>query len=151
MLYTRYKNKFFIILTILWICLIFSFSLQSGEESSELSSGFGAWLMEHILSIFSIENMLPEQIDMFHLILRKCAHFTEFFVLGVLMYLTVAQSVAVRKCIIAFMLCMLVGAMDETLQLFVDGRAGRVIDVLIDSSGSLVGIIIMKMLVVWKR
>ena len=37
---------------------------------------------------------------------------------------------------------MLVASLDETLQLFVNGRAGRVQDVLIDSAGALVGVLV---------
>jgi len=44
-----------------------------------------------------------------------------------------------------------VGAMDETLQLFVDGRAGQIKDVMIDSCGSLVGIVVTtKLPALWK-
>lgn len=140
MLYTKYKKQFFIILTILWTFIIFSFSLQSGEDSSEISSGFGAWLMEHVLSVFSIDDMSTEQLDSFHFLIRKCAHFTEFFILGVFMYLTLKQTTIIHKAGIGIVLCMVVAAMDETIQLFMDGRSGQLTDVLLDSCGGLVGI-----------
>ena len=118
-----HKRYVFSILVVLWICLIFSFSLQSGEDSSQLSSGFGAWLIEHVLSIFSLDTMSAEQLDMFHFLIRKCAHFTEFFILGVLMYLSTREWLVARRVLIPMVLCTLVAAMDESIQLFVDGRS----------------------------
>lgn len=138
------KKHLYIFLTCLWICMIFSFSLQSGEDSGQISSGFGAWLVEHVFSIFSdmFESMSVEQMDIFHLIIRKCAHFAEFFVLGVLMIQTLMQTKVVHKAGIGMLLCILVAVTDETIQLFVPGRAGMFRDVLLDSSGSLAGIVI---------
>lgn len=136
------KKLIYTIITSLWICLIFSFSLQPGEDSSQISTGFGAWLVEHVLFIFSdiFESMSAEQLDTFHFLIRKCAHFSEFFVLGVLMLQTLMQTKVVHKAGIGILLCMTVAAMDETIQLFVAGRCGQVSDVLLDSCGSLVGI-----------
>ena len=37
----------------------------------------------------------------------------------------------------------MIAAMDETLQLFVDGRSGQFSDVLIDSMGALMGIVLL--------
>ena len=152
MLYTRFKKELVIILTFLWISIIFSFSLQPADDSSKMSSGLVAWLIEYVLSIFSVENVSAEQLDMLHLLVRKCAHFTEFFILGVLMYRSVCQTRVVRKVLCALCLCVLVAMSDETIQLFVDGRAGRWMDVLIDSCGSFTGIwIVIKMTALWKK
>lgn len=136
-LYSNYKWKYiFIGITAMWICIIFSFSLQPAEDSSQLSSGLGAWLMKHVFSgIF--DTMTTEQVDFF---IRKCAHFTEFFILGVLMYWTLEKWFVIHRARLGLILCMLVAAMDETIQLFVEGRSGQVTDMLLDSSGSLVGI-----------
>ena len=76
------KNKRFIFITItlIWTAVIFSFSLQSGEVSGDLSGS----VLEALLGFFMpgvLES--PEKLELFHLILRKCAHFTEFMILGV--------------------------------------------------------------------
>ena len=55
-----------------------------------------------------------------------------------------------RKKIIAFLFCVLVASMDETIQLFVSGRSGQMSDVMLDSVGALVGITSMKVLQMWK-
>ena len=45
----------------------------------------------------------------------------------------------------AGMYCFIVAVMDESIQLFVDGRAGRALDVLIDSCGACFGVLIVWM------
>ena len=47
-----------------------------------------------------------------------------------------------KKYLLAFLICVIYAISDEIHQLFVPGRAGQVRDVLIDSAGSLLGIII---------
>lgn len=138
------KNRkiIFTILTLLWVAVIFSFSLQPGEVSGSLSGSFLRKVLESFApGIFEkLETMPQEQLDMWHMILRKCAHFTEFAVLGVLSSLTLLQTKLSRRALAAIGFCLAVAATDETLQLFVDGRAGRVLDVMIDGAGALVGI-----------
>ena len=135
------KNKRFIFITItlIWTAVIFSFSLQSGEVSGDLSGS----VLEAILSFFMpgvLES--PERLELFHLILRKCAHFTEFMILGVLSSIALKHMKVGYKSIIGLGYCVLIASLDETLQLFVSGRAGRVQDVLIDSAGALVGVVV---------
>ena len=135
------KNKRFIFITItlIWTAVIFSFSLQSGEVSGDLSGS----VLEAILGFFMpgvLES--PEKLELFHLILRKCAHFTEFMILGVLSSIALKYMKVGYKNIIGLGYCVLVASLDETLQLFISGRAGRVQDVLIDSAGALVGVVV---------
>ena len=135
------KNKRFIFITItlIWTAVIFSFSLQSGEVSGDLSGS----VLEVLLGFFMpgvLES--PEKLELFHLILRKCAHFTEFMILGVLSSITLKHMKVGYKSIIGLGYCVLIASLDETLQLFVSGRAGRVQDVLIDSAGALAGIVV---------
>lgn len=135
------KNKRFIFITItlIWTAVIFSFSLQSGEVSGDLSGS----VLEVLLGFFMpgvLES--PEKLELFHLILRKCAHFTEFMILGVLSSIALKYMQIGYKSIIGLGYCVLIASLDETLQLFVSGRAGRVQDVLIDSAGALAGIVI---------
>ena len=135
------KNKRFIFITItlIWTAVIFSFSLQSGEVSGDLSGS----VLEALLGFFMpgvLES--PEKLELFHLILRKCAHFTQFMILGVLSSITLKHMKVGYKSIIGLGYCVLIASLDETLQLFVSGRAGRVQDVLIDSAGALAGIVI---------
>lgn len=135
----RNKRFIFITITLIWTAVIFSFSLQSGEVSGDLSGS----VLEALLGFFMpgvLES--PQKLELFHLILRKCAHFTEFMILGVLSSIALKHMKVGNKSIIGLGYCVLVASLDETLQLFVSGRAGRVQDVLIDSAGALVGMLV---------
>lgn len=138
------KRKYlFPILTILWTAMIFSFSLQSGEDSSSISSGLGRWIVQTFLPF--AEDLLLGNWEVVHLLVRKAAHFTEFLILGLLVSGSVSGLVPClrfRHKAIAWLICVLVASCDETIQLFVGGRAGRVTDVLLDSCGALVGVLI---------
>jgi len=129
-------------MTLLWVAVIFSFSLQPGEVSGDISGSFLRKVLEWFApGVFEqLETMPQEQLELWHTVLRKCAHFTEFAVLGVLCSLTLLQTKVSRRGLSAMAFCFAVAASDETLQLFVDGRAGRVMDVMIDGTGALVGI-----------
>lgn len=131
------KNKkiFWGIMTLLWVVVIFSFSLQPGEMSGDMSDS----ILQKILGLFvQIGKVSIEQMELLHTVLRKCAHFTEFMILGVFSGLTMMQTKCKRCLLIALCFCLVIAIMDETLQLFVDGRAGRVFDVMIDTAGSAV-------------
>lgn len=138
------KNKriIYMLITLMWVGVIFSFSLQPAEVSDQTSMGFGQWLVETFLGWISeeVKVMLTERFDYLHILLRKFGHFSEFFILGVLSMLTVLQTKVRRKGIIGFMFCVLVASVDETIQLFVVGRSGQITDVLLDSVGAMVGI-----------
>lgn len=138
----RNKKIIFTIMTLLWVAVIFSFSLQPGEVSGDISGSFLRKVIEWFAPrVFEqLETMSQEQLEFWHMILRKCAHFTEFAVLGVLSSLTLLQTKVLCRGLSAMAFCLAIATMDETLQLFVDGRAGSVFDVMIDGVGALVGI-----------
>lgn len=137
-----FKNKklTFTILTLIWMCVIFSFSLQTGETSSEISGS----LIEKLITLFmSDAQIAPEQISFLEHVLRKCAHFLEFLVLGVLSSITMEYWKFKYKVLCGFFFCINVAVVDEILQLFISGRSGSVKDVMIDSAGAVVGIVIL--------
>ena len=141
------KKKMYIlsILTLLWTGFIFSMSLKVGEDSGRLSGG----VLNIILDIISPlwENIFgpitDNGIELFHHFIRKAAHFTEFMVLGVLALSTALNFEKLRfKWLDALSYGLLIASFDETLQLFVEGRAGRVADVCIDFCGVLTGVML---------
>lgn len=130
----------FSILTFLWIMVIFSFSLQNGEESSQLSGGIVAWIMEVLLPAdFPYTDMLG-------FLVRKAAHFTEYFILGILNSLTMRETRWTHTMSAAWIMGTIVACCDETIQLFSDGRAGQITDVMLDSSGVLCGCVLLHMI-----
>lgn len=150
---TKIKSNVAGILAFLWMIIIFIFSAQSKEESSEVSGG----LSDRILSIggwFLHLNIDEETLGFIALtverIIRKGAHMTEFAILAVLLYVWLGrwQIPQVKRYWAAAILACLYACTDELHQLFVPGRAGLVSDVLIDSAGAVVGLAIF--LVLWQ-
>lgn len=139
----RHTGKISFIITLLWVMVIFSFSLQPADASSELSLGVGHWMMELLPEAVSdrLLAMPQAQLEFLHTLLRKAGHFSEYFILGMLSTFTVRQMRFERKKTGAFLFCVLVATMDETIQLFVSGRSGQVSDVMLDSVGALGGIL----------
>lgn len=73
---------------------------------------------------------------------RKCAHGTIYFMLGIVAVRTFTVSGMKEKkaCFLALLFCFLYAMFDEFHQTFVPGRSGQLPDVLIDTSGAALGI-----------
>lgn len=82
-------------------------------------------------------------------LVRKSAHFVAYAILGGLFYLALSSHALRRRdaATIAVMLSFLYAVSDEIHQVFVPGRSGEVGDVLLDSLGALVGVVIIAVLV----
>ena len=80
------------------------------------------------------------------LIVRKTAHFTEFFALGLSLVPAVRdvgrQQTLRRTAILSWLIGTLYAVSDEIHQIFVAGRSCELSDVLIDSAGVLCGVVI---------
>ena len=124
----------FLVASILWALFIFSNSLQTGESSGEMSGSVTE-------AINKLLGAISPSLALTHRFVRKAAHFCEFGVLSTLvsfaLYFFFAKSDKRELwCLLAIPISALVAACDETIQLFVDGRGGSVVDVLIDTSGA---------------
>ncbi len=127
----------------LWICIvliavnvlfIWGNSLLPGSVSGAIS-GF----VRDILAAFFPGGGEDPQAG--HGLLRKMAHFTEFACLGGLLYWLFAL---LKKPVWLALPCgVLVAAMDETIQMFVPDRGPSIWDVAIDSSGVVLGMILL--------
>ncbi len=75
---------------------------------------------------------------------RKAAHMTEYGVLAFFIYVWIGKwmNAGLKRYLSALLISALYAASDEIHQLFIPGRSGRVTDVLIDSSGALIVIVI---------
>src|SRR5690606_6415601 len=79
-------------------------------------------------------------------IIRKLAHFSIYFILGALVYRALIKSGYDKKtCLVSFLICVAYAISDEFHQLFVPGRGCQAKDVLIDSAGSLIAIVLSKL------
>lgn len=129
---TRMKNRIFKILTVLWMCFIFYMSAQNG-----VASAAGSGRIDRILAAIPLFRSL--NIELLDFIVRKTAHFAEYTVLG---FLSANSFTCDKREAKAFCLSVAYAASDEIHQYFVPGRRCMTRDVLIDSTGALVGILI---------
>lgn len=134
------KKVFKLILVILWMILIYSFSNQSGDISSDMSGGILDCILGWLEQIGL--NFSNEIIYTFMFIIRKVAHYLLYFILGLLlMSLFYEYSISLNKQVIyAILICLIYASSDEIHQLFVPDRNGNIIDVFIDMFGGLTSI-----------
>ncbi len=148
---TRFLRILFLVLTILWMITIFYFSSKTAVSSTEQSIGLGERLFRILIP--DMDSWPPEQKAAFlesadHFI-RKTAHFTEYLILGVLLFCTVniggrraSRRGLWKACLLPFVAAFCYAVSDEIHQSFVPGRSGQAADVLIDSCGAFAGILI---------
>lgn len=123
------KFRFWLILSILWVAVIILHSVMPASTSNAESRG--------VLAV--VQMFLPW---MTHETLRSLAHFTCYLVLGLLLTATCrhAKNFSLLK---PLALCMLVALCDETIQIFIPGRAGEIWDLWVDFAGTFTGSLIL--------
>ena len=121
------------LLFVSWLILIYSLSAETGDQSGSLSNGI-------LLSIAKLLKISDTKafVDTFGFFIRKLAHFSEYFILYILTYECFKEYNCPKLIVVSVLFCVLYASFDEFHQLFVDGRCGQLIDVMIDSSGSIV-------------
>jgi VanZ family protein len=119
------------------------FSQDSAVSSTEKSDKVASTIVNLISNITHSDN-IEYYIDNIIVIVRKTAHFLEYLVLGVLLInvLKDYRELTFGVCLFAILFCLGYAITDEVHQLFVSERSGRILDVLIDTLGSLSGILI---------
>lgn len=142
----KYKDKVLIVLAIIWMGVIFMFSAQVSDESKSSSNKVTSAVVNTVISIKK-ENISEEKrqkiIEDKTFIVRKSAHFTEYFILGLILilYLQTKEKLATKYIILAIIFCVLYATSDEIHQIFVDGRSCKIMDILIDTCGSSLAIL----------
>ena len=151
--------RMLLIVILLWMVLIFCFSAQNADDSSSTSGS----LLEDLLSLFTPgwDSMTAAQqkarFNAFHTLFRKCAHFTEYAVLGSLLTLffrcghTEKQEKPYLRVWLPAVLALCYAASDEFHQRFVPGRSCELRDVLVDFSGALFGLAAVSAVIVIRR
>ena len=128
-----------ILLIIIWMGVIFSFSNQTGESSGSLSST----LIIKVANIISKEEITPakeeELISKYSFIVRKGAHFSIYFILALLSFNLARKiySISPKTFIYTIIFAFIYACTDELHQAFISGRACSFIDALIDSLGAI--------------
>lgn len=108
---------------------------------ASVSGAISQWVKDLLSLIFPG----PENDEAGHGLLRKLAHFTEFCALGSLFSWLFAMLKQKKWAFILPSFCCgsLAACVDETLQHFSPGRYPSILDVCIDASGVLLGIVLL--------
>ena len=150
--------RFFLAASIATAIAIFCFSAQQGPDSAALSEGVTLTVARIIRPGFDAL-AAPEQlayIEKLGHVVRKCAHFGEFALLGFnlacwlrLKYLEKPRGFAPPR---AWLIATLYAATDELHQMFVSERGPAALDVCIDSAGALTGALVgMGIILLWHK
>ena len=145
------KKSKYIILTIIWMSFIFSMSNQPANISKELSQN-----IENLLNHTPIiGNLLSDILNSSNsqFIVRKSAHVILFCLLSVLCFIVIYEikkSVKIST-LVSFSITFIYACIDEIHQLFIPGRGSQIKDVLIDSIGAIIGLIVINLIFMLKN
>ncbi|SNU09941.1 VanZ like family protein [Lachnospiraceae bacterium] len=160
----------FLILSIVWMVVIFLYSSRDAALSTTDSQTVALTIGDLTIEDFnqwSTEQQYQYAASIDHPV-RKAAHFTEYFILGMLLLgawydaehrklfkKNVNENdnkpnsvlICIFNALIPLMISLIYAVSDEYHQTHVSGRSGMMTDVLIDGSGALAGIIIALLLI----
>jgi len=125
------------ILLIIWMIIICVMSNQPATISDSQSMG--------VLYLFSKVGININGIfgELANFVVRKCAHFTEYMILALLAFNVIKLYFNIKQVVIlTIVFVFLYACSDEIHQLFVLGREGAIRDVIIDTCGGIVLVLI---------
>lgn len=132
------KIKYFIP-ALIWMIFIFIMSHTNGNDSSNQSN----FIAEIILKFIDID------VKTLTFLIRKAAHMSEYAILLLLIYYGLSNTITYKYNLLTSLATTFIYACsDEFHQLFIPGRSGQFKDVLIDTSGGLVMLLIIYL---WQR
>lgn len=151
-------------LAISWFLLIFNFSAMTSQDSNSKSTGLTEKLISKVLDATNEAGITDSHPDaeklskaakLINAPIRKVAHATVYFVLALILLAVGRAIFGSRKylltCTLTLLFCSIFAITDEYHQTFVDGRTGQFSDVLIDTAGASVGILLFSSyFLVWK-
>ena len=126
------KKKVIFILLIIWMIVIFILSNQNGVMSKSESG----------IIVRFINKIIDIDIDTLQFIVRRFAHILEYTILYILIYNYIKSFNTNNTVKLSILFTVLYACIDETHQLFIDGRTGKFLDVLVDSIGIIIGYLI---------
>ncbi|MDD3341517.1 MAG: VanZ family protein [Bacilli bacterium] len=154
------KKYIYAILTIIWLIVIFLFSSQNGTLSKKLTTDSIGKVINTNVSTdkegtqeYKVEqkkeNAKESLIDSLIKPVRKSAHFFEYMILAILVFLFLRQCNKPMHFILlgTFLFCTFYASTDEFHQLFVQGRTARFFDIFVDSLGATFGLLIIYFIV----
>ncbi len=140
----KIKKLIYTVLLIMLLLVIFLFSNQTANKSQSTSDKVASGIVD-IVETVSKNSIKKDKrksiIENTRFLVRKTAHFTLYFILGIIVYL-LFTSYGVKKIVFySIMFCFIYACSDEIHQLFLDGRTAKILDVCIDTCGSSLAVI----------
>ncbi len=116
-----------------WAGLIFGLSTKTYGAS------FTEVMLHRLLDLLRIQ-LLPTQFETLHFMVRKSAHFTEYAILGLLLFASISEARKFewqpRAAMWSIVISGLYSLTDEFHQMFVPGRGPSIKDCGIDTVGA---------------
>ncbi len=144
---TVIRRVIFTILSFVCMITIFLFSSRNAVLSTQDSLSVGMTIGDITIEDFD-QWSEPDQIEFASSIdhpVRKAAHFTEYTILGCLLFGAWYDKKHKMRAINQ-LLPIIIGALyscsDEMHQLFIAGRSGQITDILLDTSGVIFGVLL---------
>lgn len=134
------KRCILYILLGLIVFFIWDNSMQNGGSSD----GFSIFFAEAFAPIVN-KLGFHGSIWTMNRIVRKLAHLTEFTILGSVLYTILRRYITYGTVIKTIALGILIASLDEFIQLFSPGRSSQLSDILIDTIGVILGILLVKL------
>ena len=143
------KRIITLVLIIAWMIIVFYLSNQSGDSSGILSQK----LTGKIIKIQNLKSINQESFFQIDELIRKIAHFILYALGGLLIYIHVKTYNLEEnsKVILTQIIGTTYALTDEFHQLLIPGRSGEVRDILIDSLGIAIGILLIVLIDMIKK
>ena len=139
------------IIAIICCIIIFSFSAVPATASTKQSKGLTYNVIKLLNGNKLTEKELVKLTKRVNPVIRKIAHFSIYMILAIFTYMFIeelnikskSEKERLRKNILyTCIFCLIYAIFDEIHQIYVPGRTGKVIDVIIDTLGACTGITI---------
>ena len=154
------RTRIRILTTALTLCvmaMIFGFSTQNADRSDHTSGFISNAIIPVLYRDYASQTPAKQReiYDDVQFVVRKCAHFCEYTLLGFLLRLCMESWFGYRMrkryflLLPAFIGGTLYAVTDEWHQVLTDGRSGQWTDVLLDSCGVLFGAFLGNRLIIW--
>lgn len=139
-------------LALLIMGIIFFFSSQNADDSSDISNSVYAIIIDFLGPILT-----PAAKDFLMHYIRKMAHMSIYFALSICTALCAWNVIRLKlftglhtvlTYVSSYVICVLYAMSDEWHQSFTDGRSAEWRDVMIDSSGALLALLLILLIYV---
>ena len=128
---------------------IFMLSHQPGADSAVTSNGVAVLIFRILDFVLGNIGMSEELFLVRYIpIIRKTAHFTEFAILGILIENVLCDYAGKNSVYFSLLTGFLYACSDEIHQLFIVNRYCSLNDVMIDSFGVLIGVVLCRFIIV---